>query len=282
VGFCGFLLFFGGFQRYFLGKPTDTGRVMLSSQRERAILQLLQETGSARIEALAARLGVTDETIRRNLKRLQAQGMVTRVHGGVHLKDWGPEASFAQRMVQNPGPKRRIAEAVARLLPDGASLFLDVGSTTAYVAQALRVRRELLVVTNSLAVAQALTGVNGNQVFMAGGELRSHDGGAFGAEALTFVQQFRVSFAVLSVAAISAPAGFLLQDLREAEFSRAIIERAEETVVAADASKFGRSAPIAIAPPGRFSHLVTDTAPDSALTAFFAAHGTRVTLAQER
>ena len=255
---------------------------MLSSPREAAILQLLQETGSARIDALAARLGVTDETIRRNVKRLQAQGMVNRVHGGVHLKDWGPEPSFAQRMVQNPGPKRRIAEAVARMLPDGASLFLDVGSTTAYVAQALRVRRELLVVTNSLAVAQALTGVNGNQVFMAGGELRSHDGGAFGAGALAFVQQFRVSYAVLSVAAIAAPAGFLLQDLREAEFSRAIIERAEETVVAADASKFGRSAPIAIAPPGRFSHLVTDTAPDSALTAFFAAHGTRVTLAQER
>ena len=153
---------------------------MLSSQRERAILQLLQETGSARIESLATRLGVTDETIRRNLKRLQAQGMVTRVHGGVHLKDWGPEASFAQRMVQNPGPKRRIAEAVARMLPDGASLFLDVGSTTAYVAQALRVRRELLVVTNSLAVAQALTGVNGNQVFMAGGELRGHVGGGQG------------------------------------------------------------------------------------------------------
>jgi len=141
------------------------------------------------------------------------------------------------------------------------------------------VRRELLVVTNSLAVAQALTGVNGNQVFMAGGELRGHDGGAFGAEALAFVQQFRVSYAVLSVAAIAAPAGFLLQDLREAEFSRVIIERAEETIVAADASKFGRSAPIAIAAPARFSHLVTDAPPDEALAAFLALGGTRVTLA---
>lgn len=252
---------------------------MLSSQRERAILQLLQERGSARIDDLAARLGVTDETIRRNVNRLQAQGMVTRVHGGVHLKDWGPEPSFAQRMVQNPGAKRRIAEGVARMLPDGASLFLDVGSTTAYVAQALRARRDLLVVTNSLAVAQALTGVNGNQVFMAGGELRSHDGGAFGAEALAFVKQFRVSYAVLSVAAIAAPAGFLLQDLREAEFSRAIIERAEETIVAADASKFGRSAPIAIAEPGRFSRLVTDAAPEAGLAAFLSDQGVRVSVA---
>lgn len=252
---------------------------MLSSQRERAILDLLQDKGSARVEALATQLGVTDETIRRNLKRLEAQGMVTRVHGGVHLKDWGPEASFAQRMVQNPGAKRRIAEAVARLIPDGASVFLDVGSTTAYAAQALRLRRELLVVTNSLAVAQALTGVNGNRVFMAGGELRSHDGGAFGAEALAFVQQFRVGHAVLSAAAIDAGAGFLLQDLREAEFSRAMLARAEARIVAADASKYGRSAPIAIAPPEAFSHLVTDLPPPDAIADMLERAGIALVLA---
>lgn len=252
---------------------------MLSSQRERAILELLQDTGSARVEALATQLGVTDETIRRNLKRLEAQGMVTRVHGGVHLKDWGPEASFAQRMVQNPGAKRRIAEAVARLIPDGASVFLDVGSTTAYAAQALRLRRELLVVTNSLAVAQALTGVNGNRVFMAGGELRSHDGGAFGAEALAFVQQFRVGHAVLSAAAIDPAAGFLLQDLREAEFSRAMLARAEARIVAADASKYGRSAPIAIAAPEAFSHLVTDLPPPDTIADMLARAGIALVLA---
>lgn len=252
---------------------------MLSSQRERAILELLQDRGSARVEALAATLGVTDETIRRNLKRMQAQGMVTRVHGGVHLKDWGPEASFAQRMVQNPGAKRRIGAAVARLVPDGASIFLDVGSTTAYAAQALRVRRELLVVTNSLPVAQALTGVNGNRVFMAGGELRGHDGGAFGAEALAFVQQFRVSHAVLSAAAIDATAGFLLQDLREAEFSRAMLPHAETRIVAADASKYGRGAPIAIAPPQTFTHLVTDLPPPEAEAAMLARAGIALILA---
>lgn len=252
---------------------------MLSSQRERAILQLLEESGSARVEEIAARLDVTGETVRRNLKRLEARGMVTRVHGGVHLKDWGPEPTFAQRMTVAPAAKRRIAEAVARMLPDGASLFLDVGSTTAHVAQALRRRRELLVVTNSLPVAQALAGVNGNRVFMAGGELRAHDGGAFGAEALAFLGQFRLGHAVLSAAAVSAEDGFLLQDIREAEFSRAMIARAGEVIVAADATKFGRSAPIAIAPPEAFHHLVTDAAPDPALAASLAAAGTRVTVA---
>lgn len=252
---------------------------MLSSQRERAILQLLQDRGQARVDDLARQLAVTDETIRRNVKRLESQGLVTRVHGGVHLKDWGPEASFAQRMVQNPGAKRRIAEAVARLIPDGASVFLDVGSTTAYAAQALRARRDLLVVTNSLAVAQALTGVNGNRVFMAGGELRSHDGGAFGAEALSFVQQFRLGHAVLSAAAIDARSGFLLQDLREAEFSRAMLDRAEARIVAADASKFGRAGPIAIAPAARFDRLVTDEPPPPDIDRLLSDAGVAVTLA---
>lgn len=252
---------------------------MLSGPHERAIIGLLEETGTARVEELSRRLGVAGETVRRALKRLEAAGRITRLHGGAQLRDWGPEPSFAQRMQVNPGAKRRIAQAVARLLPDGASVFLDVGSTTAHVAQALRARREMMIVTNSLPVAQALSGVNGHRVFLAGGELRAHDGGAFGAEALEFLRQFRVGHAVLSVAAVSPEAGFLLQDLREAEFSRAMIARAEEVIVAADASKFGHGAPIVVAPPGAVHHLVTDAAPDATLSAALAMAGTRVTVA---
>jgi DeoR family glycerol-3-phosphate regulon repressor len=252
---------------------------MLSGPHERAILALLEEAGTARVDDMAGRLGVAGETVRRALKRLEAAGRIARLHGGAQLRDWGPEPSFAQRMQVNPGAKRRIARAVARMLPEGASVFLDVGSTTAHVAQALRARREMMIVTNSLPVAQALAGVNGHRIFLAGGELRAHDGGAFGAEALEFLRQFRVGHAVLSVAGVTAGAGFLLQDLREAEFSRTMIAGAEEVIVAADATKFGHSAPIVVAPPGSVHHLVTDAAPDAALAAALEAAGTRVTIA---
>ncbi|MDT8855584.1 DeoR/GlpR family DNA-binding transcription regulator [Paracoccaceae bacterium Fryx2] len=251
---------------------------MSSSQREREILDILQAAGSGRILDLARHLGVTEETIRRAIKRLEGEGLVTKVHGGVHLRDWGPEPTFAQRFVQNPAAKRRIAAHLAAMIADGASLFLDVGSTTAYVAQALRQHRELLVVTNSLAVAQALASRNANRVFMAGGELRSHDGGAFGAEALAFVRQFRVQHAVLSAAAVDARAGFLLHDLREAEFSRAIIEQADQAIVAADATKFGRAAPIRVAAPSAFHRLVTDAAPPADIAALLAAAGVQIAL----
>jgi DeoR family glycerol-3-phosphate regulon repressor len=252
---------------------------MRATQREQEILGLLREAGSGRIADFSRRLGVSEETVRRAVQRLESRGLVQRVHGGAALTGWPPEPSLDQRMAENPAAKETIARAVADLLPDGSSLFLDVGSTTAYVARALRARRELVVVTNSIAVAQALATRNGNRVFMAGGELRAHDGGAFGAEALAFVRQFRVDYAVLSAAAITAGAGFLLHDLREAEFSRAIIEGAGQSIVAADASKFARSAPIRIAPPDRFARLVTDAPPPPDIAAMLAAAGVAVTVA---
>jgi DeoR family transcriptional regulator, glycerol-3-phosphate regulon repressor len=252
---------------------------MPQSHRERAILEHLNETGSSRIENLARRLDVTEETIRRAVRRLEGQGLVTKVHGGVHLKDWGSEPSFAQRYVQRTDQKRRIAAAVAHLVADGASLFLDVGSTTAYVAQSLRQRRDLYVITNSLAVAQALSGINGNRVFMAGGELRSHDGGAFGAEALDFVRQFRVRQAVISTTAIDARSGFMLHDLREAEFARAVIAQSDEVIVAADSSKFGRPAPIRIAPQGAFHRLITEARPPAEIDHALTEAGVEITVA---
>lgn len=252
---------------------------MLQSQRDRAILEQLTRQGTARIEELARQLSVSDETVRRAVKRLERLGSVTRVHGGVHLRDVLAEPSLSLRLGVNPVAKRRIAARVAGLVENGSSLFLDVGSTTAFVAQALREHRELLVVTNSLSVAQALTGRGGNRVFMAGGELRPHDGGAFGAEALAFVRRFRVRHAILTAAAVDAQAGFMLNDMQEAEFSRAIIDCAEIATIAADATKFGAPAPMCIAEPLAFDRLVTDAAPKGPLAELLQASGVEVILA---
>jgi DeoR family transcriptional regulator, glycerol-3-phosphate regulon repressor len=252
---------------------------MLQTERERTILDLLTQAGSARIKDLSVALGVSEETVRRSLKRLEVMGRLTRVHGGAQLRDWGAEPSFALRLGVNIDAKRRIAARLAGLIDDGASLFLDVGSTTAFVAQALRDHRDLLVVTNSLSVAQTLAGRGGNRVFMAGGELRPHDGGAFGAEALAFVRQFRVRHAILSAVALDGRTGFMLNDLREAEFSRAIIDCAEVATIAADATKFGQTAPVRITDPDAFHRLVTDATPEGPLADLLDRAGIEIILA---
>jgi DeoR family glycerol-3-phosphate regulon repressor len=252
---------------------------MPDTPRETALLDLLRPDGSARVQDLSRRLNVTEETIRRTVRRLEGKGLVKKVHGGVHLRDAGPEAPFALRLGLNTAAKRRIATRLAGMISDGASLFLDVGSTTAYVAQSLRDHRELLVVTNSLTVAQNLASRNGNRVFMAGGELRAHDGGAFGAEALAFVRQFQVGLAVLSAAALNARSGFMLQDMREAEFSRAIIERADQAIMVVDATKFGQTAPIRITEPRFIRKLITDAPPPPEIATLLAEAGIEVCMA---
>jgi len=243
--------------------PTDARR---TTHREREIIEALRmKGGSSRIQPLAVQLGVSEETIRRNVKKLADDGLVRKVHGGVHLPDAEIEPSFQQRMDQNPDAKRRIAARVAAIVRNGDSLFLDIGSTTAYIARALRGHRDLFVVTNSVAVAHLLAARNNNRVFMAGGELRAHDGGAFGAEAIAFVRRFQVDYAICSATAINADRGFVLFDLQEAEFSREIMLRARTRIVAADSTKFGRGGPIVACDPSIVDKLVTDAPPPADL-----------------
>lgn len=237
-----------------------------SNHREQQILRELRLAGgSSRVGFLASRLGVSDETIRRNIKTLAARSLVRKVHGGVLLAEnlTVIEPPFQSRMDQNAGTKQRLAQRVAEMISDGDSLFLDIGSTTAYVAQALRHHRDLYIVTNSLAVAHTLTARNNNRVFLAGGELRPHDGGAFGIDAINFIRRFNVQYAVFSVGAINANIGFMLHDIQEADLSCEAALRAQTRIVVADSDKFGKRAPIAVKDPSQFDILVTDLAPSS-------------------
>ncbi|PCJ92233.1 MAG: transcriptional regulator [Hyphomicrobiales bacterium] len=239
-----------------------------SNHREREILEELRHCGgTCRIHILADRLNVSEETIRRNVKNLARGGAVQKVHGGVHLLGGHIEQPFNKRYSENVQAKRAIAEQVAKIIQSGDTLFLDIGSTTAHIAKALNKHRELFIVTNSMSVAQPLAARNNNRVFLAGGELRAHDGAAFGKEALAYVRQFSVKYAVLSVAAINAESGFMLHDIEEAEFSREISARAQLRIIAADSGKFNQTAPIILSAPDKFDILVTDQRPPADICA---------------
>lgn len=255
-------------------------RLQPTSHRGAEILELVTRAGgSMRIHSIAEALDVSEETVRRNVRRLSDEGLVRKVHGGVLLQYGSTELSFAQRMGENPLPKRRIAAHVARLIGHGSSLFLDIGSTTAFIAEALKSHQDLLVVTNSVSVAYSLAARNNNRVFMPGGELRNHDGGIFGAQVLDFVRDFRTDFAVLSTSAINALHGFMLFDLEEARYSRAIMANATTRIVAADTSKFGRSAPIALDAPSAVDLLVTNAPPPMDIQDAARVWGTEIIVA---
>ena len=243
-------------------EPRKLMNIALPNHRQQEILDVLRRAGgSLRVGRLADELGVSEETVRRNLKRLADAGQVEKMHGGARLAASEGEGDFNQRLARAPEAKQRIARHVASKRRDGASLFLDVGSTTAYIADALRDHGGLMVVTNSVTVAFKLATRNGNQVYMAAGALRAHDGGAFGAEAMRFAENFKTDLAILSTAGVTAKDGFMLHDLEEANFCRAVLANTGAVWVAADASKLGRAAPITVCPPDRVDLLITDATP---------------------
>ena len=252
---------------------------MLGPARQSAILKAVAARGSCSIVELADTLGVSGETIRRDVKAMARDGLVRKIHGGVGLLDPLRESGFRQRLIHHADGKRAIARVAAREVHDGDALILDTGSTTTYVAQALREHRELVVMTNSVDIAHALAKRNGNRVFMAGGELRADDGAVLGAMANAFIAQFRARLAILSIGAIDLDDGFMDFHLVEAEYSRIVIERADRVVVVADRSKFGARALVRVAGFETVDNLITDAPPTPPFATRLRDAGVRVTVA---
>jgi DeoR family transcriptional regulator, glycerol-3-phosphate regulon repressor len=235
----------------------------MSTHRQAEILHAVRQSGRVSLSALAARFGVSSESIRRDIKPLLAAGAVTRFHGGIADPARQEEPPFLRRMRVNRDAKRRIAALALDLIHDGDSLLLDNGTTTAYVAEILAARTNLFIVTNSAHIACRLAGRNNNRVFCAGGEMTGDDAAAFGAAALDFLAQFRLRLALLSAGSITAE-GIRVFHLFEAEFARAAISAAQESWIIADSSKFAREAPVACLPLTAFTRLITDTEPSAA------------------
>jgi DeoR family glycerol-3-phosphate regulon repressor len=248
------------------------------SKRHGEILKLLELQGSASIAAMARQLGVSTETIRRDVRPLVESGSVVRIHGAVGLAGQLGEAPFERRMRENAAAKKAIAQHVASTIRDGDTVMLDTGTTTSFLARALIGHRSLTVVTNSSDIARTLATVNGNRVYMAGGELRSDSGAAFGSSAVDFVSRFFVQHAIISAGAIDAT-GVMDFDLHEAEFARMVLSRAQRRVVVSDSSKFGCRGFVQVCELTAISELVTERAPDGPLAAALSGAGVKVVTA---
>lgn len=250
-----------------------------ATSRHAAILDMLRERGTISLAEIATVLGVSQETVRRDIRPLAQAGEVVKLHGAVALPHDVGEAPFERRLRENAEAKRAIARHAARLIADGDSLMLDTGTTTSIFARELLRKRNLTVVTNSSDIARTLATVNGNRVYMAGGELNGDNGAAFGASAIQFVSNFNVRHTFISIGAIDAEAGPTDMSLDEAEFARMLLARGETRHVLTDSSKFGRRALVKVCEFADFDRLVTERAPPADLAGVLAAAGVTVDVA---
>ena len=252
---------------------------MLIEKRQQLILDRLARDGAAGIAALAQALGVSRETVRRDLNALSGRQLLTKTHGGA-LASQAVEPSLTARMEVNAAGKRRIAAAAARMVPDGASLIVDCGSTTQALARALLQHRRLTVYTNDLNVARLLSRRNGNVVNLLGGQLLEHEDATAGWETVSQVAQYHVDFAFVGVSGIGSDGTLTDYERAGAELRSRMLAAAAIPVLLADRTKIGQVKPVSVANPDKPRRLVTDAAPAVALRRRLAARGIEVIVAR--
>lgn len=258
---------------------------MKPAARQQEILSLLEESGEVMVEDLALRFGASRETIRRDLSELDAGGHIRKFHGGARALKVGDafphEGAFDARMKDRPAEKAAIAQKAASLFPEGATLFIDTGSTTIAFARALAKQRGMTVITNSPQISRILAQADmRHRVYLAGGEVVAEGREILGAIAMSQIAGFSAEHAVLTIGAMTADA-IMDYDQREAEMARAMIAQAQSVTVLADHSKIGRPAVFEVAKLSKVARIVTDRLPEPAMVAALSAAGVEIVVAEQ-
>jgi DeoR/GlpR family transcriptional regulator of sugar metabolism len=228
---------------------------MLTSERQSLLMSRLADEGRLLAGELARELGVSEDTIRRDLRELAARGLVLRVHGGA-LPASPTHRPLAARAGLRAGEKARLAAAAAGLVRDGMTLLVDGGTTNLALVAALSPRLVATVVTHSPTIAAALEPLPGVEVIVLGGRLFRHSMVALGADTAEALARVQADLLFLGITGLHLEAGLTTGDHEEARFKARLVARAAETVVLATADKIGAASPFQVAPLSSLGTLV--------------------------
>lgn len=236
---------------------------MQLSGRQEEILAIAKAQGKVLVEDLANLFQVTPQTIRKDLNDLCDGKALNRIHGGAVFPSGNENVKYDARRLMAAAQKQAIGKAAGDVIPDNSSLFINIGTTTEAVGEALVDHHGLMVITNNINVANRLRVYPSIEVIIAGGVVRGSDGGIVGEAAVDFIRQFKVDYAVIGVSAIDADGALLDFDFREVKVAQAIMTNARHVILVSDASKFERTAPVRMGHISQVHTFITDACPSA-------------------
>ncbi|MCF3947860.1 DeoR family transcriptional regulator [Acidiphilium sp. AL] len=245
------------------------------------IVALVGSRGFQTIDSLAQHFDVTVQTIRRDLNALAAEGKISRYRGGAGLPSSIENMEYERRKVVHLAAKQRIAAMAACDVPDHASLFINIGSTTEQVARALLDHTHLRIITNNLNVARIMSENPDFRIVVTGGTVRNRDGGITGQATRDMLDQFRADLGIIGISGIDADGGLYDYDMDEVICSQAIIRNARRVLLVTDHSKFGRPALMRVGNLAQIAALYTDLPPPAPIAALIASLGVELHIAPE-
>ena len=236
---------------------------MFITDRQNDILDLIKKHGQISVDELVDTFKVTPQTIRTDLNELKKAKKLIRVHGGARLINGHENVEYEARRQISASQKILIGEAAAAIIPDNTSLFINIGTTTEAFSDALFNHKGLMVITNNINVASRLRLDENNEVIIAGGVVRSSDGGIVGEAAVDFIKNFKVDYAIIGSSAIDSDGSLLDFDFREVKVAQAIIENSRHVILVADSTKLELNAPVRIGHISQVDTFVTDVILDN-------------------
>jgi DeoR/GlpR family transcriptional regulator of sugar metabolism len=248
---------------------------MLSAQRKAQVIEILQRDGTVVARELAGRWHVSEDTIRRDLRELAAEGRLQRVHGGALPVSPAAQDLDARRSVAT-GAKARVAETAAAMIVDGQTVLIDGGTTAHLLCRALPTTRRATVITHAPTVAAALELHPGIDVLLIGGRLYRHSMVAVGALAAEQIANVSADLFFMGVSGVHAEAGLTTGDAEEAAIKRSLSRRAAETFVLASSEKLGAASPYRVVGFDEVTGAIVDAGAAPAVTSSLSRAGLRI------
>ena len=247
---------------------------MLAAARKDMLLERLRRDGRLVAKDIAAELGLSEDSIRRDLRELDAAGLAVRVYGGA-LPASPAVVDYARRTAVAPDSKARVAAAAAALIEPGATVILDGGTTALAMVAEIPLALPCTVITHSPTVAAALLD-HAADVFLIGGQLFKHSAVACGAAAVEAAQRISADLFFLGVTGVHPTAGLTTGDPEEAAMKRVLASRAAETYVLASEEKIGTASRFGVVALGEVAGIVTDADPADPTLRELVAAGVRL------
>lgn len=236
------------------------------SHRQNDILARIGARGAQQIDLLAQEYGLTTQSVRRDINVLCALGLARRLHGGVDLPVMPQNTPINARAGLHGDAKRRIAARIAADIPNGSTVFLGIGTTVRFTAEALRLHSGLTVVTNNIEVALILSELPGIELHLAGGVWRANDRDVVGPETIRYFEKFHATHAVVGAGGLHPTSGALDFSYEDAQITTAILQNSRTRYLAADVSKWMRTAAVRVASMSEFTYFATDALPPQPAT----------------
>lgn len=256
---------------------------MLAIERKNEILGKLRAEQRVLVSELAAYYGVTEETIRRDLDKLEKEGFATKTYGGAILgNSTKTDLSYTIRNKTNVDAKTQIAELVSTLIDDGDHLMLDDSSTSLYIARRLKEKKGLTVITNSVELVVELANAESWTIMLTGGRLKAESLALIGDQTQQMLRAFHVDKVIMSCKGIDPDAGITDSSEFHAQTKQSMLHAAKQRILALDGTKFDKISFVEIAPLQAMDIVVTNICPPDRWMQFFEQAGVRVLYPTEK